>query len=314
MKDLVNRPIAEKRKIHSKNEFELCYLRHQYLRKVDYNPTPEEMSVYSPISERMSRQTFYGYRYLFSIIGMSIEDLYNISRVWTVEFIGLFEISKTKNKKQYEQFCVDYVVYMNNNPYQTPSPTDLQDKNFATFTLFMKQRLEDMVRICSQKSKNIKGLKVEDYIAFYGSKPPPEDIHKLIGDNKAYGFRIIDNRSFKAIKKKVNANIDEPFQFAGSWYVAVSLEPRNLTIADLQGAGLDPYDNKYNMNPEKLLQLKEQEIRFDKKTSMFQNSPNEEKAKTIFDFIEKNEGNPEFEEEITIARKYLRNLGPEYVR
>src|ERR1035437_282695 len=312
MKDLVTRPIAEKRKIDSKNEFELCYLRHQYLRKVDYNPTAEEIKVYSPISERMSRQTFYNYsyRHLFSTIGMGIEDIYSISRVWAVEFIGLFEFSEIKNRKKYEEFYAGHAKkYL-----VAPNDRAVISGNMALFTMFMKQRLEDMIRICRQKAKNIKGFKVEDYIAFYGPTEPPEDIYKLIGDNKAYGFRIIDNRSFKAIKKRVKAQIDKPFQFAGSWYVAVSMEPRNLTLVDLQGAGLDPQDNIFNMGPEKLFQLKEQEIGFDKKVRMFQNSHNEEKAKTIFDFIEKNEDNPEFEEEVMIARKYLRNLGPEYAR
>jgi len=178
----------------------------------------------------------------------------------------------------------------------------------------MKQRMNDIIRIFRQKAKNIKGLKVDEYIAFYGSNPPPEDIFKLLDDNQAYGFKILDGVAFKAIKKKTKTEIGETFQFAGSYYVSVPLEQRNLTLLDLVGAGLDPHENYHNMNPEKILQDREQEIRFDKKARVFQNSSNEEKAKTIFDFIEKNEGNPTFQEEIAIAKKFLRNLGPEYVR
>jgi hypothetical protein len=311
MKELVTRPPADKRKIHSKNEFELCYLRHQYLRRVDYNPTALEMKPYMPIVERMSRNTFTTYRYLFGTIGMMKEDIVNTGRVYLTEFIGLFEFSDSKNRKEYESFCI---AYMNRNNDQMPGPSDVRDGNMALFTMFMKQRMEDLVRICRQKAKNIKGLKVDEYVAFYGPNPPPENIYLLLEDNQAHGFKILDGVAFKAIKKKCKAEIEEPFQFAGSWYVAVRIEQRNLTILDLVGAGLDPYESRHNMNPEKILQDKETEIRFDKNARIFKNSTSDEKAKTIFDFIEKNEGNPTFEEEIAIAKKYLRNLGPEYVR
>ena len=310
-KDFVYRPPAEKRKIHSKNEFELCYLRHQYLRRVEYNPTPAEIKQYSVISDRASRNTFYAYKYLFATIGMGVEDIIGTSRVYIVEFIGLFEVSDTKNREQYETFCISY---MNKNKGQMPDDNAIKDNNMAIFTMFMKQRMNDLVRVCRQKAKNIKGIKVDEYIAFYGPTMPPDDIYKLLEDNQAHGYRILDNVAFKAIKKKCKAKIGEPFQFAGSWYIAVPLEQRNLTLLDLVGAGLDPHESSHNMNPEKILQLKEQEIRFDKKARIFKNGTNDEKAKTLFDFIEKNQSNPTFEEEIAIARKYLRKLGPEYVR
>jgi len=311
MKQSVTRPPAEKRKIHSKNDFELCYLRHQYLRRVDYNPTPAEIKVYHPIADRMSRNTFYTYKYLFATVGFGVDDVISSSRVFIVEFIGLMEFSDTKNRDKYEDFCISY---MNKNHGQMPDTQAIKDGNMAIITMFMKQRMNDLIRVCRQKAKNIKGLKVDEYVAFYGPKSPPDDIYKLLEDNQLYGFRILDNVAFKAIKNKTKAKIEEPFQFAGSWYVAVPLEQRNLTLVDLAGAGLDPHESEHNMNPEKLLQLKEQEIRFDKKARIFKNSTNDEKAKTLFDFIEKNESNPTFEEEIAIAKKFLRNLGPEYVR
>lgn len=305
------RPLAEARKIHSKNEFELCYMRHQYFRRVDYNPSTEEMNPYMKIVEHLSKNTFFTYRYIFFTVGMELDDVINIGRVQLVNFIGLFEFNENKHKDKWEEFCI---IYMNKNLDQMPNPQAVLDKNKANFTMFLKQRMEDLVRICSQKSKNIKGLKVDEYIPFYGPNPPPVELYKLLEDNVAYGFKVVDIVAFKAIKKKAKAKIKVPFQFAGSWYVAVPLGNRNLTVLDFAGAGIDPRDNRHNMNPEQILEEKEQEIKFDKKIKMFKNSPEDEKAKTIFDFIEKNIDNPVFEEEIIIAKKYLRGMGIEYVR
>ena len=310
MKELVYRPPAGSKKIHSKNQFEDCYLRHQYLRKVDYNPSAAEMQPYMRIVRHVSRNTFYTYRYLFSTVGMELDCVVNSSRVFLTEFLGLFEFDEQRNRDQYENF---YAVYLQKHD-QIPDAGAILDKNKANFTMFMKQRMEDFVRICRQKAKNIKGFQVDEYVAFYGPKPPPDEFYKLLEDNEAHGFKRLDGVAFKAIKKKTKAKIGETFQFAGNWYIAVPLEQRNLTVLDLAGAGLDPYENRHNMDPEKILQEKQKEIGFDKKVKVFKNGTKDEKAKTIFDFIEKNETNPDFEEEITIAKRYLRTMGIEYVR
>jgi hypothetical protein len=307
----VTRPPAEPRKIHSKNEFELCYMRHQYFRRVDYNPTAEEMKPYMGIIKSLTTHTFYVYRYLFSTVGLEREDIISIGRINLVNFLGLFEFDEKRNRNKYEEFCVHY---MNKHNDQMPDLSAIADKNKANLTMFMKQRMEDLVRICRQKAKNIKGLQVDEYIPFYGPNPPPTELYKLLKDNDKYGFKRLDNVAFNAVKRKTKADIKKPFQFAGSWYVAVPMEQRSLTVLDFEGAGLDPYESQHNKDPEKILQEKEKEITFDKNMKMFKNSPKEEKVKTIFDFIEKNEDDPFFEEEIVIAKRFLKNMGMEYVR
>jgi hypothetical protein len=305
MRELVERPAADARKINHKDNFELCYLRHKYFRKINYNPTPEEMRPYTRIVEYVSRNTFYTYKNLFITVGMDLEDIVSTSRVQLVNYLGLFEISKEKTPEKYETFCIAHKKEYKKDPddYQ------LLGKNRANFTMFMKQRMEDLVRICNQKAKNIKGFRVEEYAAFYGPKPPPEDLHKVIEDHKQCGFKTLSTVAFKAIKKRMKANINEPFQFAGMWYVAITLESRNLTILDFEGAGLSPYDNFHNMDPEKILSTMQEEIKFDKKRKVFDNYSKENKAKVIYEFIEKNRDNPQFEEELDIARGMLENMG-----
>lgn len=310
MRELIERPAADARKINHKDDFELCYLRHKYFRKINYNPTPEEMKPYLRIVEYVSRNNFYTYKGLFTTIGMYLEDVVSIGKIQLVNYLGLFEISKEKNIEKYEVFRTAHLKEYGKDP----DSYKLLGKNRANFTMFIKQRMEDLIRICNQKAKNIKGFRVEEYSAFYGANPPPEDLRKLLENNKRYGFRTISTVAFKAIRKRVKAKVDEPFMFAGAWYVAVSLEYRNITMLDFQGAGLDPYDNIHNMDPEKIMLARQEEIRFDKKKKVFDNYSKENKAKVIYEFIEKNRDNPQFEEEVYTARGMLENMGIGHVR
>jgi hypothetical protein len=299
----VIRPQSSTKRISTK-EFELSYIRHQYFRRVKYNPTEEEMSPYKYIVKYTAKNTFYTYRYLFDTVGMGPDDIMNIGMVHLVNFLGLFQIDYHKNRQEYKKFLK---IYVNKNG-KKPDKTAILGKNKAILTLFIKQRMEDLVRICTQKAKNIKGTKVEEYIAFYGPNKPPENIFSLLEDHESHGFKKANTVLFKAIKKKMKARLKEPFQFAASWYIAVPLEHRNLTILDFAGAGLDPYENSHNLTPEQVLTQRQDEIMFDKKKEKFQNYTKERRTKILMDFIEKNMKNPKLEEEVKTAKKFIENM------
>src|ERR1700679_1227127 len=84
--------IELQKRISCKDNFELCYLRHQYLRKVTYSPTREEMSRYNKIIENFSNNTFYVYKSLFLLVGLDLIDMMSINQTHLVSFLGLFAI------------------------------------------------------------------------------------------------------------------------------------------------------------------------------------------------------------------------------
>lgn len=296
----IERPKAEKRKIHSKNEFELCYMRHQYLRRVEYNPSAEEMAPYMKIITHQAKNTFYMYKNLFALVGFDLEDLVNIARIHLVSFLGLYKLDKLPEK--YNEFVV---VYWNKH-VKNPSESDIESKDRASLTAFMKQRMEDVVRVCRQKARNIKGFPTEEFYFFYGPSRPPMELRFLLEDHEKYQFKKLDAGSFKAIKKKQKIkNYEKPFQFAGYWYVAVPLEKRNLTLLDFSGAGLDPYDSIHNKNPEQLLFDRVKEEEFEQKRAKFKASSKDRKRTIVSNFVKKNKNNPLFKEEILIAKKFL---------
>lgn len=300
----VYRPPAEDRRVHSSNDFELCYIRHQYFRRVNYNPTEEEMAPYRKIIKFLAQRTFYTYPGLFHTIGMNFEDVFAIGIINLVNFLGLCEISPTKNVDEYQDFCK-----VLNRLGKLPTDEQILNKNKANLTLFMKQRMTDLVRICRQKAKNIKGARVDEYLPFYGAPPPPDDLYKLLEDNELYGYFKCDMNLYRALRKRFKKKVGETFQFASNYYVTVPLDQRNVTILDLAGAGLDPRECFHNMNPEEILFKRESEIKFDIRLKKYKNSSKADKAKTIMSFVEQHEDNPHYEEEIMTARKLLRNMG-----
>ena len=262
------------------------------------------MAPYRKIIKFLSQRTFHTYPGLFHVVGFTFEDVNAVGTINLVNFLGLFEISPTKNTDKYGDFCA--LLKRMKRPV---TDEQILNKNKANLTLFMKQRMEDLVRICRQKAKNIKGARVDEYLPFYGAPPPPDDLYKLLEDNELYGYFKCDMNLYRALRKRKKKKIGEIFQFADNYYVTVPLDQRNITILDLAGAGLDPRESSHNMNPEEILFKRESEIRFDIRLKKYKNSSKEDKAKTIMSFVEQNEDNPTYKDEILTARKLLRNMG-----
>ena len=90
----VTRPEPSEKKIRTSDDFELCYLRHQYFRRVKYNPTEQEMAPYMGIVANLTKNTFFTYFNLFKAVGMYQDDILNIGRVHLVSFLGLYSLEK----------------------------------------------------------------------------------------------------------------------------------------------------------------------------------------------------------------------------
>jgi len=297
------RPKPSKERIHSKGEFELCYIRHKYFRRTLHNPTLKDMAPYEKIVYNLSRNTYYTYKNLFQSIGFEHEDIENIGRIHLVSFLGLFSLENVPQKLR------EFVRHYKKSSGHKPSSNDFLDKNKANFTIFLKQRMEDVVRICRQKARNIKGMPTEINYFFCGLKAPPKDLTKLVDDYEKYGFKKIDLSSFRTIRKKAKKLKETKFKYGKKWYVAIPVEHKRLELVDFSGSGLDPYDSIHNMNPEQILFYKEEEEFWEKKKEDFQNKPKNDRIQMVSDFVKNNRKNPLFEEEILIAEKYLKKLG-----
>ena len=286
-------------RVNSRDAFESCYMRHQYLKKVKKMPTREEMDPYYKIVENFTRNTFFVYKSLFMMVGLDLEDVFNNGQVQLISFLGLFALEK--NPKKLADFKRAYrgrnsIICTKNN---------ILDKNKANFTCFLKQRMEDMVRVCRQKAKNIKGVIAEDFVVFKGTKKPPRDIEDLLENHEKYGYSPLTTTAFKTIKKRMHNKQEGPVYLDGRvWYVCVPIRKKTLNLTDFTCNNYDPYDNLHNMTPEEVFE-KGEGTDWDGKWFRFNVISNDERIDVLKTFVTKNQGNPEFKEELKTAKRFL---------
>jgi hypothetical protein len=296
----IERPTASRDKVTTSENFELCYLRHQYFRRVKYNPTPEEMQPFMAIVEHLTKNTFFTYFNLFKNVGMYHDDVLNIGRVHLVSFLGLYALDKTETKKR--EFEVKFHVYNGRHAEEK----DIEQKNKANFTMFFKQRMEDLVRVCRQKVRNVKGQPSEEFAVFCGTKKPPKKYPILLKQFQELGYKKVDFAVFKSIRKKADVNHDATiFEFGGLWYVAIALEQKNLELDDLIGSEYNPYDNAHNAQPDQNLEEKEVQMF----TALFEDRSNYRKKILLKKFVAENKNRAHYKEEVSTARKLLRSIG-----
>ena len=300
----ISRPKASDIKITTSTDFELCYLRHQYFRRVKYNPTEAEMQPYMKIVENLTRNTFFTYYNLFKSVGMYQDDVLNIGRVHLISFLGLYALDKVKKKR--EEWIVKFIIKNEKDPEEK----DFEQKNKANFTMFFKQRMEDLVRVCRQKVRNIKGQPSEEYSTFCGKEGPIKNSRKLLKQYDELGYKKVDFSVFKSIRKKANVNSDATmFEFDGLWYVAIPLEQKNLEIEDIIGSGSNPYENFHNMQPDVIYEDIETEQGIGTFQHLFNRKSNYRKKVTLRNFIAENQNKGQYKEEVGTAKKLLRSLG-----
>lgn len=299
----VIRPEADKKKISCKNEFELCYLRHQYLRRADRNPSEMEMAPYGAIVSQQAKNTFFTYHSLFGMIGMECDDIVNIARTHLVSYLGLFAIENMPDKQ--DQFEKTFQVQRGYSPYKE----DSLNKNKANFTIFLKQRMEDLVRICRQKVRNIKGFPGDENYVYVGTKKPPKILSRLMEDHEACGFRKLDIAVFKTIRKRANAQGSSVFQFGDLWYVSLKYEHKNLSLTDFSGADMDPYDTLHNMSPDRIYFEQEDAQFWENKRVEFDSYNANKRSKLLKSFVTKHKNKPKFKEEVRLAKKLLKDIG-----
>ena len=263
------------------------------------------MAPYSRIVENFGSNTFYVYKNLFLLVGLDLEDLVNISQIHLVSFLGLFALER--NPKKMSEFKK---LFKKRNKVRC-SKEDLLNKNKANFTCFLKQRLEDVVRVCRQKAKNIKGMSAEEFLVFRGSKKPPKDIEDLLENYEKYDYHPLGTSAFKTIRKRMRNKQEGPVYLDnGVWYVCVPIRKKSLNLNDFACNNYNPYDNMHNMNPEEILE-KSQETNWEEKWLEFSSTPNQDKAKVIESFVKQNKGNRNLKEELKIAHKLLGSLNGE---
>jgi hypothetical protein len=168
--------------------------------------------------------------------------------------------------------------------------------------------MDDVVRVCRQKARNIKGLPTEEYFFYCGQKKPPKILRDLVDGHDKFGYRNLDQEVYKSIRKKVRVDDGPVFRLNNLYYVAVPVEQKSLQLNDFVGAGMSPYDSLHNMTPEEIFFAIEDDATFEYKKQAFDRRSKTYRARVIRKFIEQNRRNATYQDEVRAARKMLKSL------
>lgn len=287
------------KKIHNSNSFELCYLRHKYLEKANINPDSAELTPFYAIINKVSGKNYSTYKKLFYSVGIEYDDVVAVGKAHLISFLGLFQIEK--DPKKFDAFVAKF---LEKNSH-TPVDVDILDKNKAIFTIFLKQRMEDLVRICRQKVRNVRGVPIETTHSYFGPIVPKVRNEEIHIKYEKLGLKKLDPAIFRAIKKKVKPQNDLHFFFNGNWYITIPTNNRALEQIDFLTADQDPRDQFHNKNPEELIIMSESNKSWEWKNRKFKKIPSLEKIAMLRSFLELNQGSKIFENEIETAQKKL---------
>jgi hypothetical protein len=168
--------------------------------------------------------------------------------------------------------------------------------------------MEELVRICRQRIKNIRGVPMQEFHIFSGIEIPEVENDELIANHAKYGLKKVDSAIFRAIKKKAKPQNELSFVFNNTHYIAIPTNYKPLELIDFHHTVLDPREMSFNRNPEEVILMSESTKKWDRKLRKFKKTPSNQKIDMVRSFIENNKDNSVFEEELHIAKKMLARL------
>lgn len=179
-------------------DFEYMSLMESYFDRTQ-NPSNSDMLAYEDIVVFESTQHYNSRKRLYHSIGLDLDDLKNLSRVYLVSFLGLFSLDK--NQQKLEQLNQIYKK-KNSTSNEVPKEVVLK-KNRSNFICFLRQKLKVLLTICRKKARNI--LCSDITYKYYRIKK--EDI---LPENEAFSW----DKTLQSLSKQAEEIIEYHFNTA----------------------------------------------------------------------------------------------------
>ena len=291
------------------DNFEMVYLRHEYLEKID-NLKSIDVSKHRALTELTARKMYNKMKYQFNRVGFQEEDIVSTTYVYLVAYLGLY--SYDVNEVYFNRFIDKYKAKNGLDSY--PSKEEIGRVERNNIINFLRQRLYHCATLCSRKSKNITVGK-DISVAFAKTKDTTKDIseNSLIDNYKKFNYRKVTKKELKQIKdnaKKLKLkNLQDEYGFQ---VIEVNKLDNGISTDDYQLL-FEDYECVHYQTPHKFLEQREDSNNLDIYKDKFHSSSNEEKKKILSKFIKHNTDNKYMSDELKQARKMLRQYRAENV-
>lgn len=288
------------KKKNYKDDFELLYLRHDYLERTEklngdyYKEFENIINITNNIMFRKHSKTFYK-------VGFNEDDLRTVTAMYALAYMDLYSIRNNKSEKN--KFLRSFRKRNNADP----TKEDYRKAEINHMINFLRQRLVHCVTVCERKSRSIVCGRDRSALYAFTENSAEADPMLIMGSHNKYGYRKVTAKEYKEVTKKAKELGDSQLVDKDGYKIFVI---ENITSGMAKEEYLNlilDQNSDILKNPEQAILDRENERMMKCYKDRFYNLPNEEKKKVLKDFIKKNKNNDHYKKQVRLARKILRN-------
>lgn len=222
-----------KAKVTYVQDLELVVVRWRYLLRSP-NPAPARMAEFESVLRGATAKAWSRFRYAYSTLGYDFDDVLSLSRIYLVSFLGLFSL------REHPSRLASFAEAFEKKRGHAPDDDDVARKEKSNLSDFLRQRLEEAAKVCSQKNRNIRGTD-RVVAAVLGPTRTDASDQELLCNAEGHGYERISLAERERLAKGDPALLQSrEFVCAAGVVRLLDVPPRELTAVDLEGATAHP--------------------------------------------------------------------------
>ncbi len=289
------------KKYNYKDDFEMLYLRHEYLTRCD-KLEGKFVEEYASIVHTTARIMYNKLYPNFNKVGFQRDDIVAITNMYMLGYMGLYSLRFNKEKR--DKFTKTYKRRFGQKP--TEQKIYAADRN--DMINFLRQRIQHCSVVCARKARSI--IVDEDRRAMFAetANSQPAAPEQLLESHKKLGYRKITKKEYKECKKKARELREQTVTDKdGFKIINVEILSRGMSHEDYLIL-FEKGQSLFSMNPEDVFISLENKEELEGFKAKFAATDIVRKKRILKRFINKNNGDKSYKKELTLARKMLKKL------
>ncbi|HBI01184.1 MAG TPA: hypothetical protein DDY18_06125 [Flavobacterium sp.] len=286
------------KKPNFKDDFELLYLRHEYMdtiNKASKKLDPSMVAKYAGIVNTTAKIMYSKFKHNFVQVGFDVYDVIAVTNLYMLYYMSLYSM---KNNPEFMERM------LSKRTKATPeSEVERIERNHLIS--FLRQRLQQFSVVCSRKARNI--TVDSEKRAFFAATENSRDVAKeLVFENpKKYDYRRLTTKEFK--EARLRARMAQTTELTDQYgFKIIKMEKANLGISEYDYQLLtEENQGEFYLTPEKSLEKQEDDDRFENIKFQFNSLNQDEKRQVLLNFIQDAERDKHLKSEIKLAKQIL---------
>lgn len=292
----------KKKRYTYQDDFEMLIVRHEYLSKVK-DPDPIWIDQWKPIVNTTALLMYNKLKPNFSKVGYEYEDVVNITNCFMVGYMGLYSLER--NEKARNKIVESYKKRHN----REPSDAEILRKERTNLISFLRQRLQHASVLCGRKARNITVGNDKRAIFAFTKDSVPASQETILEKGTQIGYRKVTKDELKTIKLNARVNrTKDLIDKDGFAIIQVEILNEGISEYDYRGLFLEDHKDLYHNSPEEAIMIVEKDKDMSLILEEFGEMTTEAKQSCLDQFINTYRGNKSYKDEISTARKMMKEL------